>query len=637
MPRHRDRTPRAARRSLPWFLLPLAVALLTAWLYAPAVQNGFTDWDDPAYVLQNPLIHDLSPTGLRAIATNVVEHNYHPLTILSLAVDYQSWKLNPAGYHLTNVALHVLATLAVFWFILLLTESQALAAIASLFFGTHPLHVESVAWVSGRKDLLYGLFYFVACACYVLWVRRDRRVYWVCALAAFLGSLLSKGMAVTLPLSLVAIDLYLRRPWSAKALLDKAAFFALAIAFGLITIAAQGKAVQEFGAFPAYERVLVGFHGLAAYLIRAVAPVGLSAFYPYPAAGRALPIAFFVAPIAAVLLGLGIAKSLKRDRTFAFAGLFFLINVALVLQFIPVGSAIMADRYTYVAYAGLGLGLAWGIERLGRASVARGALPRLLLTLFFAALFAWWGVVARERIRVWKDGVTLWTSVLAEYPALPMAYAQRAWSYQREGNTAQAMADLDRALALDPNDGDALSTRGTLYYAAGDLPRALADLNAAVRARPYSAPVMNNRGTVLLAAGKYDEAIADFTKAIELRPRFADAHLNRALAYGVKKEFARALPDLDRAIAYDPENAKGRLWRGAALTALGDPARAIRDYDAALKIAPGYGDAYFARSAAYETLGRHEEALQDALRAREAGYRVDEAYIASLRSASATK
>jgi len=610
---------------------------VTAWLYVPAIQNGFTDWDDPAYVLQNPLIHDLSPRGLGAIATNVVEKNYHPLTILSLALDYHAWKLNPAGYHLTNVALHVLVTLTVFWFIFLLTESQWLAATASLFFGIHPLHVESVAWISGRKDLLYGLFYFIACGSYVLWARKGRGLYWVCAFAAFVGSLLSKGMAVSLPLSLVAIDLYLRRPWSKKTLLDKTPFFVMALLFGVITVVAQGKAVQEFAAFPAYVRVLVGFHGLAAYLVRAVAPIGLSAFYPYPAAGQALPLTFYVAPLAAILLGLAIARSLKGDRTFAFAGLFFAINVALVLQFIPVGSAIMADRYTYVAYAGLGLALAWSVQVVFHSRFARRVAPRALLALLLVGLFAWWGVVARERNLVWRDGVSLWTSVIAEYPALPMAYAQRAWSYHQRGDTTRAMADLEKALSLDPNDGDALSTRGTLHFGAGNYRGALADLNAAVRARPFSASVMNNRGTVLLAVGRYDEAIADFTRAIELRPRFAEGYLNRALSYGVKKEFARTLSDLDRAIEYDPGNPKAYLWRGASEVALGDPARAIHDYDLALKIAPGYGDAYFARSAAYETLGRHAEALQDALRAREAGYRVEDSYISGLRDGASTK
>ena len=637
MPGHHDRTPRAAARRPSPFLLPLVVAFLTTSLYIPALRNGFTDWDDPAYVLQNPLIHDLSPAGLQAIATDFVEGNYHPLTILSLAIDYRAGKLDPAVYHRTNVALHVLATLAVFGFILLLTESQWLAAIASLFFGIHPLHVESVAWVSGRKDLLYGLFYFVACAAWVLWVRKGRRRFWIGALAAFIASLLSKAMAVTLPLSLLAIDLYLRRPWSVKTWLEKAPFFAASLAFGLLAVAAQGKAVQEFAAFPAHVRVLVGFHGLAFYLLHAVAPIGLSAFYPYPTAGQALPVLFYAAPLLAFFLAFAIARSLRGDRTIAFAGLFFVINVALVLQFIPVGSAIMADRYTYVAYAGLGLALAWGVRAVGRMPIARATGPRVFLIAALVGLFVGWGAVARERIQVWRNGVTLWTSVLARYPALPMAYAQRAWSFHRMGDDPRAMADLDRALALDPNDGDALSTRGTLYFAAGDFPRALADLNGAVRARPYSASVWNNRGTALLAVGRYDESISDFGRAIELRPRFAEAYLNRALAHGVKKEFARAIPDLDRAIAYDPENPKAFLWRGAAMVALGDAERGIRDYDRAISLAPGYGDAYFARSAAYASLGRRGDALRDALRARDAGYRVDEGYVAGLREGAPSK
>jgi tetratricopeptide (TPR) repeat protein len=614
-----------------WFLLPLAVGLLTAAVFAPAIQNGFTNWDDPAYVLQDHLLRDLSPSGLQAIGTTFVEGNYHPLTILSLAVDYHLWKLNPLGYHLTNVVIHVLATLAVFWLVLLLTESRELSTITALFFGIHPLHVESVAWISARKDVLYVLFYFIACASYVLYVRKGQRIFWVCALAASIFSLLSKGMAVTLPLAFIAIDLYLKRPWNARALLEKIPFFGISLLFGVITIVAQQNSVQAFSGYPLQVRVLVGFHGLATYIIRAVVPTGLSALYPYPV-GRTLPVEYYLAPSVALLVGLMIAKSLKSDRTYALAGIFFLINVALVLQFLPVGSAAMADRYTYVAYFGIGLALARGFQFLRNSPFGRRATPRALLTAILIVLFGAWILVTRERIHVWKNNITLWTSVLAEYPAIPLAYAQRAWSYEQQGNSVLAMADLEKALALDPNDADARSTRGSLYYSKGDYPRALADLNVAVRSQPRFASAVNSRGAVLLAMNRYDEAIADFTRAIELRPSLAEAYLNRALAYGMKKEYRRTLPELDRAILYDPGNPRAYLLRGVSKLALGDTARAIQDYGEALRVAPAFGDAYFARSLAYEALGRRDEALRDALRAQEAGYHVADSYISRLRA-----
>jgi tetratricopeptide (TPR) repeat protein len=627
--------PKTASPAATWWLL-LAVVLVTAAAFAPAIRNGFTNWDDPGYVLDNPLLRDLSPGGLRAIATTFVEGNYHPLTIWSLALDYRSGKLNPAGYHRTNVVLHVLATAAVFLLILLLTGSGPTAAIASLFFGVHPLHVESVAWVSARKDVLYALFYFAACAAYVVWARKGARAAYAAALALFALSLLSKGMAVALPPTLVAIDFYLRRPLQVKTILvEKAPFWILAVAFGALAVVAQQSkgAVQEFATFPFYERIFIACYGLVAYVERALVPVHLSAFYPYPTVpeGGSLPVAYYLAPLGVAILAGAVVSSLKAGRTVAFSGLFFLINVALVLQLVPVGSAAMADRYTYVPYVGLGLALAWGYEALrARGSGAGGAVGRAVPLALLAAFFIGLLVATRMRIDVWRDNLTLWNDVQTRYPNHPKPYTQRAWSYHVRGEDDRAMTDVQKALSLDPNDGEALSTRGTLYYLSGDYTRAVADLNRAVRLRPRSASAWNNRGAALLGLERTDEAIPDFDKAIALSPSYTQAYLNRGLAFGVKREFPRVIADLDRAIALDPGNAQAYLWRGAARAETGDPAGGIRDYDEALRLSPRFAQAYFARALALEKLGRREDALRDALRAREAGYPVGDAVIQRL-------
>lgn len=622
-----------ARRASAGLWIPFLIALLTLAVFAPSVHNGFTNWDDPEYVLENHLLRDLSPAGLQAIATTFVDGNYHPLTVLSLALDQHGSDFHPAGYHRTNVALHVLATLAVYGFVLLLTRSVELSTITSLFFGIHPMHVESVAWVSGRKDLLYGLFYFLACGSYVLWVRGGRARDWVAALGFFLLSLLSKGMAVTLPVTLIAIDFYLRRPIRRSTWLEKAPFFVLSLVFGLIAIVAQKQSVQEFSTYPWYERALIAFHGIAAYLVRAVAPMHLSAFYPYPT-GSVLPITYLLAPIATVLLIVGIVWSAGRDRILAFGAIFFLINIALVLQLVPVGSAALADRYTYVSYAGIGLVFAAGMRWLRGAASARGTTLGWIAMAAIAAIFVVWIGAAWKRVQVWKNDVTLWTDVLDRYPDLPLAYAHRAWFYQQQGDREHAMTDVQRALAIDPNDAQARTTRGTLYYLAGDYRPALADLDLAVRLRPGSASAVGNRGAVLLALERPDAAILDFSRAIELNPSFTEAYLNRALAYGVKRQFARAIPDLDVAIRYQPANPQAFLWRGAAKVEVGDSTGAVMDFNDALRLAPSFGDAYFARSNAYERMGRYEDALRDALHARESGYAVDDATIARIRQES---
>lgn len=601
---------------------------------APSLQNGFTNWDDPEYVVENPGIRDLSASGVRNLATSFLEGNYHPLTVLSLAVDYRLGRLDPAAYHRTNVAIHVLATLAVFWFLLLLTGSRELSTFGALFFGVHPMHVESVAWISGRKDLLYGLFYFLACSSYVVWIRSERRkaLAYVGAIFCFVLSLLSKAMAVTLPLALLAIDFAMHRRWRwREQLVEKGPFFLLALGFGVLAVIAQRAegAVQEVARFPLHERVLIATHALVSYVVRGVAPVHLSAFYPYPVkSGGSLPIEYSLAPFAVLGFGALVVWSLRWGRTVAFGALFFLIHLLLVLQILPVGSAAMADRYTYVPYVGLGLSLGAIVMALLRRSTASRALALPLAAFILVLAFA-----ARERARVWHDGVTLWTDVLARYPTLPTAYTHRAWALQASGDLERALADLDEALRLDPENEEARSTRGTIHLLRGDHARARADLDEAVRLRPESSAAWNNRGLVRLDQGDPAGAREDFTRAIELSPRSAEGYLNRAVALGGMGRYHEAADDIDHALAILPDDARAHLLRGANRLELGDAAGAVTDLDEALRLDPALAQAHWVRARANERLGKFGEALQDAERARAGGQPVPEEYLRQLREA----
>lgn len=635
--RPRKRAPRNDASSLRevWWL-PLVIALLTAAAFAPAIDNGFTGWDDPEYVINNTLVRDLSPSGLQAMFTTFVLGNYHPLTMMSLAIDYHFWRLNPTGYHRTNIAIHVLATLAVFWLILLLTGSRELSTITSLFFGIHPLHVESVAWVSARKDVLYALFYVTSCISYVLWLRNNRRrvIYYAGALALFALSLLSKGMAVTLPMALIAIDFYLGRRLNVRTLfLEKAPFFILALAFGVVAVVAQFTQGREFATFPFFERLLFACYALSAYVIRAVVPLNLSAFYPYPVRTEgALPVLYYMAPLFVALIGVAVYTSIKAGRAIAFGALFFLLNVVLVLQLLPIGSAAMADRYTYLSYIGLGFVLACGYRYLAWKAFARRMALRAATMVLIAGCVAGLFFATRERSRVWRDDISLWTDVVDQYPTLPFAYTQRAWSYTQQGQRERAMADIQQALSVDPKNTPALTARGKLYSLSGDYQRARVDLDEAVRLLPTSAAARDTRGAILLRLEEYDGAIADFSKVIELEPRVAEGYLNRALALCLKGQYSRAMPDFNTSVAYQPWNPQAYVWRGAARLELGDTARAIEDYGQALQLDPKCGEAYFLRSNVYEALRRYDDALRDALQARAAGYPVGDAHIERLRS-----
>jgi tetratricopeptide (TPR) repeat protein len=599
---------------------------------------GFTDWDDPFYATDQPLIQDLSPAGLTTIFSTFVEGNYHPLTMTSLAVDYHFWKLDPRGWHLENLALHVLVTLLVFAFVFLLSGSQAMAGIAALFFGVHPMHVESVAWVSGRKDVLYALFYLGGCISYLLWARgRPRRpALYAVTLVLFVLSLLAKGMAVSFPLALLAIDFYLKRkPTQKTMLLEKAPFLAIALAFGMVALTAQARqgAVQDFGSFGLGERVLFACYGICSYVVRAIVPGRLSALYPYPlrGAGGALPLLYYLAPLGVGALVAGVYLSLRRGRDVAFGALFFLANLVMVLQLIPVGSAVIADRYTYLPYVGLGFILASLIRPwIEGTAASRPALRAAALALL--ALAAGGAIYATQaRCAVWKDNLTLWNDVLAQYPNLPMGYTMRARTYMQEGRNDLAMADAQRAISLDPKQPRALTMRGTMRYMARDYAGALTDLEEAVRLEPKEAVPWNSLGAVHLTQGHPDVGIQDFTKAIDRKPDYAEAYLNRALAYCAVKQFDRAMPDFDTSIRLQPGNPKAWLWRGETRLLGQDVAGAIQDYSRSLDLDPGFAATWYARAKANARLGRKADAAQDFLRARQLGYPVRPDELASPR------
>ena len=616
----------------------LIIALVTAFTFAPAISNGFTKWDDTIYVTDNYKIRDLSSRNIESNFRTFLEGNYHPLTVTSLALDYHFWRLDPKGYHITNVVLHVLNTLAVFILILLLTGSTELSVITSLFFGIHPLHVESVAWVSGRKDVLYVLFYLCACISYVLWLKRARlkAIYYAGALGLFLLSLLSKGMAVTLPLALILIDFYTRREVTLKRLLlEKTPFFLLSLVFGLLAIAAQ-KAKGAIGgpAFPFYERALFACYGVLAYLFKAIVPVKLSTFYPYPDSGTGgLPLIFLIAPLLVALIGVGVYRSLRHGRGVMFGALFYSVNVALVLQLIPVGRAIMADRYTYLSYVGVGFALALGYQYLIQGTIARRRGLKAAGTLALCVFAGMLMLAARARCEVWKDNVTLWTDVIGKYPTAGLAYTNRSKTYKELGEYELARADLDRALSLNPSDAGALCNRGNLFYLMRNRERALVDLDRAISLDSTIADAWNSRGAVRSSLGRYAEGLADFDKAIELNRDFPGTYLNRANTLLAMGRYDRAMEGYNAYISWEPGNAMGYFGRGLARFDMGDAAGASEDYGSALRIDPNFREAYLYRSRALARLNQYESALRDALQAQALGSPVEQGYLEALRKA----
>jgi len=522
----------------------LAVVAATLVAFYPALSGGFV-WDDLDYVKNNPILHAKFGAALVRMATSVVVGNYHPLTMASLALDNALFGPGPAVFHFTNVLLHALNAVLVGRLLLAFGLRRDASWAGALLWAVHPLRVESVAWISGRKDVLYVALFLSALLAYIRHVKTDAgpgRAY-ALSLLLFSGSLLSKGAAVAFVPVLFIADWFLARRVTARSIGEKIPFVAIAAVFGAVAIGAQRTAgaipIGQAYAFPA--RVAIACYGLAFYLVKTVAPSGLSAFYPYPPGRSAeLPAGALLAVVAVAVVVALVVSGRKRFRVLALASGFYVATVALVLQLFPVGGALAADRYSYLPAVGGSLAIAAGLSALPfRRATAAGVL--VLACLLSGATWA--------RCAVWHDGMTLWSDVLAKYPDAALARHNRGVARAELSDHRGAIEDFDAAIAASPAYADAWANRGGSKADLGELDGAAADLSEAIRIDPRRATYRFNLGLVRGDQGRWDEALASLSEAIRLKPDFAAALLNRGLALEQVGRRSEGVADVWRAKA----------------------------------------------------------------------------------------
>lgn len=579
------------------------ILLLTFIVFYPALNNAFTNWDDPMYLIDNPLIKQLNGENIRRIFTEVYFGNYQPLHIFSYAIEYHFYKLDPAGYHTTSVLMHVLVTFLVFRFIKILSGNVNIALLSALLFGIHPLHVESVAWAAERKDLLYAMFFIASLIFYIKYIRSEEKMkYYFFSFFLFVLSILSKAMASSLPPLLILIDYYFGRKLNGKTILEKLPYFAMAIVIGLkaaYTAASTGQVSLQV--FSLFERILIACFNLLAYVYKLILPVQLSVFYPYPARVNGnMPFYFYVAPLLIAVLLFLIIRSLKKTKVIFFGAGFFVACLILVLQLFPVGPNIMAERYSYLSSIGFFYVVAYYFHQFTqkKASLKTPAYAMLAGYSLFLC------VATYQRCDVWKDSMTLWTNVLDQFPYV----------------------------------GTALNNRGNVYgKELGDLDKAMENFNASILYEPTYENAYANRGIVYCLRGQFDLAIQDFNKAVELKPGYFDALFNRGIAFSQTNQFDKALADFNTLIKTNPEDARLYSHRGWAYVQKQMLNDGLADFNKALSLDPGFAEAYYRRSYALFSLQRYKEAYVDMQQAIALGMNVDPQYMASIKQAADIK
>lgn len=567
-----------------WWIL-VAVVAATCVAYLPSLGNGFTNWDDPVYVTGNTLVMGPLVRNLGSLLTTPVSLNYHPLTMLSLALDRSVQGAGPRGFHLTNLLFHLLNTALAFRLAYLLSGRRtAVAAVTGLLFGLHPMHVESVAWISARKDVLYACFFLAGLLAWLRYRRSGRRLDYAFVFLLFLASVLAKAMAVVFPLVLILIEYLQGRRLGRKLLLETLPYFVVSAGFGVAAVAIQSREAIST-VYPVGQRLLFACYGLVMYAVKLMVPSRLSAFYPYPPRDAPLPAVFWLAPVLVLATAAGVWLVRRRTRVPAFALGFYLVTVILVLQILSVGQAILADRYTYLSYFGLAFLLGWAVDAAVRARLQPAPAGRVLAGIAVAGGLAM-GVATRDRIPVWSGSESLWSDVIRKFPNAAEAYANRGSYYGETGKVAQARADLEKAVSLDGTRARYLELLGTAYGASGD----------------------------------YDRALELFSKGLEQDPRSPGLWLNRAITYSLLGRVDDALPAYQKALDYGVEDPlKVYVNRGRSYVTAGDLDLAMADADTALTLDPGNGPAELIRALVYRARGNAPAALDHARRARNAG------------------
>jgi len=578
-------------------LVAVVIAILTLIAYQPAFDNDFVDWDDNVYVIDNQMVRN-EKVPVSDIFKQPVSLNYHPITMLTMRWNNNECKtcvhgISARPFITWNIILHLLNAIMVFFLCFRLSKENWFVGIFSAaVFALHPMHVESVAWVSERKDVLYVFFFLAGLLAYDRYLvgryseAQKADIKWIgIALVAFVLACLSKAMAVVFPLVLILMDFWrnpnekpldsLKQAFQPKKLIEYAPFFAVALFFGLMAMSVQSGgdfngmldkrgqeiAVNEFDTFTILMRLKFAAFGFCTYIIKFFIPTTLVTFHPYPTMAEYNSSAIYSGFLVLAMLIVALSFfSLIRTKVVAFGVGFYFFTVAFVLQFISVGVVIMADRYSYLPY----LGLAFMLAMLSETYLPKQFRYGVYGLAGIAAIA--WLVQTRLQVDTWQDSEMLWGTVIKHYPSQEQPHSIRGNYFGKMASRAQAMGDAKLQQA---------------YIA-----KAAADFETAIKLQSTRADVYEGMGNIHGMRGENDMALKMYNKAIELNPKKATVYINRGIVYSLLGDQNASLRDMDKAVQLEPKPTH-LLYRGIAKQTASDVVGAKADFEAVLKLEPG--------------------------------------------------
>jgi tetratricopeptide (TPR) repeat protein len=640
--------------TLPVWVVVVTIVLATLLAYLPAfdAQKEFTNWDDNLYVTDQPMVTEFTADSLGKMfdLSTGVASNYHPLTMLSLALNYAVTGSSARGIVAVNVLLHILNALLVFQLLRKLTSGNVvIAGLAGLWFAIHPMHVESVAWVSERKDVLYTLFLLLSFLAYISYVTSKKYVYLGLTFVSFIASCLAKAMAVPLPIALLLFDYWYDRKFDMRSVLEKVPFLAVSVWLGLVAIGLQqSAAIAKFEVLTLAQRFAFTGYGFVMYWVKMIVPFDLSTFYPYPTTKASGNVAwwYFVMPVLAVAMII-VPVLLLRGKQHArkvvvmSMGLYVLF-IALVLQFVSVGQVIMAERYTYVPYVGSLFLLAYGVYEL---SMKRPALAKAAAALYTIALLP----VCYTQVGTWKNSETLWTRVIDLYPyeftnngssitvtrvGAPVAYGGRASYYYDKNQIDKAFADLRVIEIVKARGWKLWQALGIIYGMKNEYAKSQECFATALNEQPDMPSIYYNRGISYAFAGMPDRAREDFRAALTNGIQGDDRYKSLS---GLARESLKlgdnesCLTASEQTIREYPDRIDGYFLKGTALVNLKRQQEAVPILERATAINPNDASAWFNLAIANRDIGNSGAAREAANKAKALGFRAADALLQNLR------
>jgi tetratricopeptide (TPR) repeat protein len=631
--------------------------LLTAGVaavYGRVVGFDFVDYDDLFYVARNPhVLAGLTWDGVKWAFAKTHVNYWCPMTWLSFMLDREIFGVGAWGFHLTNVLLHIADTLLLFWVLMRYTKALWASFFVAALFGLHPLHVESVAWVTERKDVLSTFFWMLAMLAYVRFLERRTAWRYTIMLVAFALGLMAKPMVISLPFVLLLMDYWPLRRFRPQdgigigpfhLILEKIPLLALSAMAGVVTSVAQKTSMADLSVFSLGYRISNALVSYCDYILKMFWPVKLAVFYPHPSAGIA---GWKIAVSAVVLLVITVIVILLRRHRYLLAGWLWYLGVLVpVIGFVQVGRQAMADRYAYIPLTGIFIMLIWSACDIVGNRRYRQVIAGIGGTAIVGAL----GVMTFVQVGYWRNNVTLFTHTSAVTTDNYLAYSDLATQYALNGDFEKAKSEIEkvmkanvreidvlynvakclemmgrpeeaieyynRILAITPGDTDTYSALAAMESNRGNFQRAIDLCRNGLRYHPENGDLHGRLGSLLLQTGLVDEAIKEMETAIKFGAESA-VYGNLGVAMLSRGDLAKAAGYFNSSIKLNPANAEAHYNLGNTFLAQDLPAKAVGEYQMAIKVRPNYAKAYCNLGVAFLQIGRFNEAIKGFRRAIE--------------------